>query len=59
MADGIFYTHDEFISLLIDTMGRQLTVISRLVDPWRKERAEKRAFYMLCTNLCSSQCKAS
>jgi hypothetical protein len=45
MADGIFYTHDEFISLLIDTMGRQLTVISRSVDPWRKERAEKRAFY--------------
>lgn len=31
MADGIFYTHDEFISLLMDTMGRQLTV--RPVDP--------------------------
>ena len=27
MADGIIYTHDEFISLLMDTMDRQLTVI--------------------------------
>ena len=26
MADGIVYTHDEFIGLLMDTMDRQLTV---------------------------------
>ncbi|KAJ1258887.1 hypothetical protein BS78_10G110400 [Paspalum vaginatum] len=28
MADGIVYTHDEFIGLLMDTMDRQLTVSS-------------------------------
>jgi len=26
MADGIMYTHDEFIGLLVETMDRQLTV---------------------------------
>jgi len=26
MADGIVYTHDEFIGLLMDTIDRQLTV---------------------------------
>jgi len=26
MADGIVYTHDEFIGLLMETMDRQLTV---------------------------------
>ena len=28
MADGIVYTHDEFIGLLMDTIDRQLTVSS-------------------------------
>ncbi|GJN00118.1 hypothetical protein PR202_ga17281 [Eleusine coracana subsp. coracana] len=30
MADGIFYTHDEFISLLMDTMELQLTRLYNL-----------------------------
>lgn len=30
MADGIVYTHDEFIGLLMETMGRQLTRLYKL-----------------------------
>jgi hypothetical protein len=48
MADGIFYTHEEFIGLLMDTMERQLTV-TRSVDSCN-ERAEQCA---LCCALSS------
>jgi hypothetical protein len=48
MADGIFYTHEEFIGLLMDTMERQLTV-TRSIDSCN-ERAEQCA---LCCALSS------
>lgn len=47
MADGIVYTHDEFIGLLMETIDRQLTVRSRQISRRNEHTAQQSKYCSL------------